>query len=342
MINLPSMAMFLRSFVFIVWFAGVATLHNRDVDAQEQTSPQRFQLLTEGNQALAKARFADAEKLFRKASKLGPDDCGPCYLGLTRAEKGLSNTDAALAFSERALTVASNDSERAAIHEVRGDILVLMHDPKRVQDAEREYETALQLNSEEPVFHLKLAVALMKEFRDTQGIEQIQRYLQLEPEGQYTEFAKKLAAHPRRAREEYVPAFQLTTLQGTFLSSVNLEGKIVVLDFWATWCEPCRDSISELKALTRKYPSDKLTLVSINGDRDENAWRDFVRKKDMDWPQYWDKDRNLRTLLKVNAFPTYILIDPEGIVRERIIGINPRETIVHRLKQKLENLLAPT
>jgi thiol-disulfide isomerase/thioredoxin len=311
---------------------------------QETASPQNqqtVQLLKEGNEALTSRRFGDAEKAFKKAAKLEHDRCAPCYLGLAQTKNALEEPEPALAASDLALPTASNDKEKAAIHELRGDVLVKMHDSKKMERAEGEYRTALALNPDQPIFHLKLAIALFKQLRDPQGIEEVQRYLQLAPDGRYSEFARKLAVHPRRAREEYVPAFQFTTLQGQFLASADLEGRVVVLDFWATWCPPCRESIPELKELTRKYPGDKLVLISVSADQDEKQWRDFVARKKMDWGQYWDRDGSLRKLMRVSAFPTYVIVDPEGIIRERMVGLNPQETIVYRLKEKLRVMLPP-
>jgi thiol-disulfide isomerase/thioredoxin len=70
-----------------------------------------------------------------------------------------------------------------------------------------------------------------------------------------------MLADPRKGREEIAPEFAFTTLQGSEISLAAMSGKILVMDFWATWCPPCRESVPELKALTRKYPNDKLVLV---------------------------------------------------------------------------------
>ena len=110
------------------------------------------------------------------------------------------------------------------------------------------------------------------------------------------------------------------------------------MDFWATWCPSCRESVPELKDLTRKYPSDRLVLISISADEDENSWKEFIAKKKMDWPQYHDSDRTIMRAFGVHSFPTYLVMDGEGIIRQRIVGLNPRETVVHRLKETLRSM----
>jgi thiol:disulfide interchange protein len=99
-----------------------------------------------------------------------------------------------------------------------------------------------------------------------------------------------------------------------------------------------RESVPELKALTRKYPTDKLVLVSGSADKDESAWRDFLTKKSMDWAQYRDSDRKVLDTFKIHAFPTYLVITGDGVIKQRIVGMNPRETIVHRLKETLASM----
>jgi len=120
----------------------------------------------------------------------------------------------------------------------------------------------------------------------------------------------------------------------------GLAGKFVVLDFWATWCPPCRASVGELKELTRKYPRDRVVLISVSADKEEDKWRDFVAKKEMDWHQYRDPAGTIQRTYGIHAFPTYIVIDTEGIIRQRIVGENPQQSIVARLKSTLATLTA--
>lgn len=142
-------------------------------------------------------------------------------------------------------------------------------------------------------------------------------------------------ADSQAAREEFAPEFQISTLQGQQVSLKKLAGRVVVMDFWATWCEPCRDAVPELKELTKKYPAEKLVVISVSVDKDDSAWREFVGKEKMDWAQYRDADKKIRTAFGIHAYPTYLVIDGGGIIRERFTGFNPQESTVHRLKATL-------
>jgi thiol:disulfide interchange protein len=78
----------------------------------------------------------------------------------------------------------------------------------------------------------------------------------------------------------------------------------------------------------------------VSADKEEDKWRDFVAKKEMDWYQYRDPERETLRTYGIHAFPTYIVIDTEGIVRQRIVGENPQQSIVARLKTVIATLTA--
>ena len=99
---------------------------------------------------------------------------------------------------------------------------------------------------------------------------------------------------------------------------------VVVMDFWATWCPPCHESVPELKALTKKYPTEKLVLISVSADKDENAWKGFVAKKKMDWAQYRDPEGRILEPFGISSFPTYLVMDGDGVIKERMTGLNPQ------------------
>lgn len=210
------------------------------------------------------------------------------------------------------------------------------------KQAEDELRSAVSLDPKSPAPHLNLGVALLRQSRDQEGIEELNKYLAGATTGAAADYARKLIEDPKRARGNYAPEFQIVTATGDSLSSQTLAGKIVVLDFWATWCPPCRASLPELKDLTKRYSSRNVVLLSLSADDNESAWRDFISKKQMTWPQYWDKDRHMAELFGVHSYPTYILIDPDGVVRQRISGLNPQQSVAYRLKAELENLVKST
>jgi thiol-disulfide isomerase/thioredoxin len=117
-------------------------------------------------------------------------------------------------------------------------------------------------------------------------------------------------------------------------------GKVVLLDFWASWCGPCRRSLPSLKRLQAVYGSADFVLISVSEDDDESAWRSFVSNNQMTWTQRWDSDSTLQSKFGVSALPTYVLIGRDGSVIQIFVGEAPAETIVERIGPDLKASLA--
>lgn len=301
--------------------------------------PALQECLESGQQDLSAHRFKSAIQAFKKCSKLRRDDCFPCFVGMTRAYQALGDSKAALQSSERALASANTLREEALAHNLKGAVLVSQaaEDRKALRAAETEFREALKAD-EMPTTRLNLGVVLLRESHDEEGVQELNAYLNAVPEGAGAAVARKLIANPRRANLKPAPEFEFTTVQGNELSLSRLEGRIVVLDFWATWCRPCVSSVPELADLVKKHAERPLVVISISVDDDEKPWREFIRRKNMSWPQVRDSSHDLTSRFGIQAFPTYVVIDGQGFIRQRIVGASPQETIAHRLKATLESM----
>jgi peroxiredoxin len=296
-------------------------------------------LAAEGRSALDHHRADAALKAFRDAIKRSSDSCLECRLGEAAALVQRGDAGGALKAGRKAMSIAGDDAGRASAHEAIGDVyLAMAPDAAKTDLARAEYEQAIGLAPDEADYHLKLAIALFKLSQDDAGRAETGRYLERAPDGRSAAWARRLAADPRRARERFAPEFHVTTLDGDTLSLEDLKGRFVVIDFWATWCPPCVASVSELKDITRKYPRDKLVLVSISADEDETKWREFIARNGMAWTHAWDREGALQKAYGVRGIPTYVVVDPEGIIRAQIVGLNPQKTVVSRLKAVLAQI----
>lgn len=119
-------------------------------------------------------------------------------------------------------------------------------------------------------------------------------------------------AGPRGAAERYAPPFTLETLDGDHISLADLRGRITLLDFWATWCAPCVESLPSLKKIAAQMAGEPFKLISVSGDRNGARVRDFVASHGPSWPQCWDGNGSVQSLLRVRAFPTFLLLDSDG------------------------------
>lgn len=96
--------------------------------------------------------------------------------------------------------------------------------------------------------------------------------------------------------------------------SLAKNNKYVLVDFWASWCAPCRRKIPELKRLYEKYHSKGFEIVSISIDKKEPDWRKALGEEKMAWPNYLDLDSETADAWKVRAIPAVFLLDSKGVV----------------------------
>ena len=118
------------------------------------------------------------------------------------------------------------------------------------------------------------------------------------------------------------PDFILSKLDGTTLSLNELKGKIVLIDFWATWCPPCRKMIPELKNLYKKYQSQGLEIIGISLDDKDNreTVKSFVENVKIDYPIVIGTHAVSNAYGKVTAIPTSFIIDANGVIRDKHVG----------------------
>jgi thiol-disulfide isomerase/thioredoxin len=123
---------------------------------------------------------------------------------------------------------------------------------------------------------------------------------------------------------DLAPAFTFQTLEGKPLTREDLKGKVALIDFWATWCVPCRKALPELKDLRQKNAGQPLVVVSVSVDDDRKVVEEFVQTNGMSWPQAWDREMQVTWgVFRVNNFPSYVVLDGEGRISYRQQGWSP-------------------
>jgi thiol-disulfide isomerase/thioredoxin len=132
------------------------------------------------------------------------------------------------------------------------------------------------------------------------------------------------------------PEFTLKAFDGGVVTLSQLKGKVVLLDFWATWCAPCRESIPHLIQLYKDYRESGFELVGMNVDRgDMEVVRRYIQSMDIPYPVVNTPEEMVR-VYRVTGIPATLLIDKRGKIRERITGFNP--TVAKHLDTQVANL----
>lgn len=291
------------------------------------TQSQSFEeLLSDAQALLEKNESEKALKAFKTANALRNGGSPDCLLGEAGAYLQLGEYKKMIVRCDEVLAITGADVSHVALaHSLRGLALMKLSggtDMKKLAEAESEFRKSLEERPDDNIVYT-LGVLLLKMGRDAEGIEQLEAYLDREGSGSVAERARHLIENPRRARETFAPSFSLTLSDGTSLSLDELKGKVVLLDFWGTFCAPCRSALPSLRKLSERLAGKPFTMVAVSADPDEKAWRRFIDQSNDDWPQSLDLDGKVRDAYGVSAYPTYIVIDTEGVIRARIIGWRP-------------------
>ena len=291
----------------------------------QEPDPTYEETLASAKDLLRKSRYDEALKVFKRANELRDKKSAECFAWMSDVYLALEAYKNVVASADKAIALAGADKQLLLkAYNNKGLALTALAnktDQKKLAEAETVFREALKLQNAPPVLRYNLGVVLMQLNRDEEGVAEIKQYIKLQPKGSYIETARKLAANPRRARENYAPDFSFTSLQGEYITLEDLKGKIVILDFWGTWCPPCVASVPELRNLYARYSKDHaVVLIGISSDHDEAAWQEFTAKNRMVWPQYRDRDRRIQEAFNIRAYPTYVIIDQEGILRFQASG----------------------
>jgi len=118
------------------------------------------------------------------------------------------------------------------------------------------------------------------------------------------------------------PEIETTLLDGKKVKLSESKGKVVLLDFWATWCPPCRAMIPHERELVRSMEKKPFALVSVSVDAEKATLTEFLEKEPMPWIHWWqDGEKNpAAKKYRIRAFPTMYLIDHKGVIRHKWIG----------------------
>jgi len=131
------------------------------------------------------------------------------------------------------------------------------------------------------------------------------------------------------------PRFTLPDLNGRQVSLDQFKGRIVMLDFWATWCGPCRMTMPLLGNLEKEYRNNMI-LLAINLQEPKNVVREYIQKQNINSQVLLDENGSVGEVYGTDSIPMQVLIDKEGIVRHIQIGFEPR--MATRLRSVIDRL----
>ncbi|HXN32014.1 MAG TPA: TlpA disulfide reductase family protein [Polyangiaceae bacterium] len=144
------------------------------------------------------------------------------------------------------------------------------------------------------------------------------------------------AAHPLLGNKG--PDFSGKTVAGNSTVSLrSLAGKVAIVDFWATWCEPCKKSFPKLEELNVKYKRNGLEIVGISEDDDKAGIPTFASELGARFPLIWDENKSIASQWQPRSMPTTFVVDRKGTVRFVHLGFHEGEEA--EIEREVKSLL---
>lgn len=291
------------------------------------TDPKAQKTFADAQVELRKHDYSFAIKYFRKADEQDGGRCLTCERQAIKAAVDSGDNKAAAECARTLLSESTAPADKADAHYEYGMVLYRqgMHDQKDkyYSDADQEFKAALEITPQAANLYYADGLALAHLKHDEAATSQFELYIKLAPINSVDrQRAQRYVDRPELARAHMAPTFSVTTLDGKHLTLDDLAGKVVLIDFWATWCGPCKEALPHIKEIAHKFQGQPLVVLSVSLDKDANAWREFVEKHEMTWMQYRDEgfEGKLATLFAVHSIPHTFSIDSDGVLQDEHVG----------------------
>ena len=134
------------------------------------------------------------------------------------------------------------------------------------------------------------------------------------------------------------PDIQLQNLEGNTVSLSKLRGKPIMLNFWATWCPPCRLEMPFIQEIHEEWSDMGLRVLAVNVGESHSLVSSFMQYYDYSMPVLLDTGRIVAQRYNVGAYPTTFFIDADGIIQDKVIGAFPSKD---KLEQYVESIVSP-
>ncbi len=133
------------------------------------------------------------------------------------------------------------------------------------------------------------------------------------------------------------PNFSLKSVDGKTVNLSDYTGKIVIIDFWATWCPPCRKGIPDLVSIQKEFKKDVVIIgISLDDPQTVKEVPGFVKEYGVNYPVVYGDEKVVNAFGGIRSIPTAFIIDKKGNIVDKHIGLVPKDTYVNKIKELLK------
>jgi thiol-disulfide isomerase/thioredoxin len=294
--------------------------------AQDYKSNSKFvSAMDEAKQLARKQQYTFAIDAYKKACKIADQKDEHCLTELYMLQmKTASFKDAAVTASALE-AIAANPTDKSYAEVKRGHALLFQagekNKPDLLKSADAAFKAAIADNSKNGAAYYLDGQALARLNQIDAARDQFKTCLTcVSPKDPSYLRAQHFAEDPALSTHPMAPSFTVTALDGSKFTLDAMGGRVVLIDFWATWCGPCNEELPHIKKIAKEFAGQPLVIISISWDSNEQKWRDFINKNEMTWVQYRDADHHLSTMFGINAIPHYFTIDADGVLTSEMLG----------------------
>jgi thiol-disulfide isomerase/thioredoxin len=299
----------------------------------------------EGLEYLHQRMMGPALGSFKKADKQDDGHCLPCQQKMIKYGMELRDWKTAESAAEEMVAQAQGAKNIALAHYQFGSVLgyegMDTHKDEHFRRAHEEMLKALESAAKFPAAIYMDGLMLGELKQDDAAKARFEEFVKLQSESDPDrQRALRYISRPELVRARMAPPFSITTTDGQMVSMDDLAGKVVLLDFWATWCGPCREALPHIREIAKKFQGQPLVVLSISLDTDTQKWKDFVAKNEMTWLQYRDDGFTgpIAKKFAVTAIPHTFTIDADGVLQDERIGDSSIEGKLKKLVNRAREL----
>jgi thiol-disulfide isomerase/thioredoxin len=288
-------------------------------------NPKFIKAMHDGRQYLDHDHADFAKDEFNKANKIAGGACAECLAGLYDAERAERDFKGTAATAGRLLKLAATPLDKSVAEYKLGAALFYKAGEKPKPDQLQAAHAALQQAlSDYPrnagALYLDGKVLARMGKMDEAKASFARCVSCVSPTDPARLRAEHFAEDPSLSLKRMAPAFAVTALDGSHFNLDAMGGRVVLIDFWATWCGPCNEELPHMKKIAKEFAGEPLVILSVSWDDDDAKWKQFIQKNGMTWEQYRDADKSLTKEFGVQAIPHYFTIDTDGVLTSEMLG----------------------